>query len=90
MGKRDFANRWDAIARRTGMFHLNRRDLRRTAVVLLSGAECITAQIASITQRRNLSKFTGGAATRRIDSEIRIDARCPVELVLRGSTEPRR
>jgi len=49
MGERYFATRWDEIAARTGTKHLNRQDLRRTAVVRLAEAGCTTPQIASIT-----------------------------------------
>jgi len=49
MGERYFADRWDEIAKRTDTFHLNRQDLRRTAVIRLAEAECTVPQIAAIT-----------------------------------------
>jgi integrase len=49
MGERYFATRWDAVAARTATMHLNRQDLRRTAVVRLAEAGCEVPQIASIT-----------------------------------------
>jgi hypothetical protein len=36
MGERYFATRWDAVASRTRTLHLNRQDLRRTAVMRLA------------------------------------------------------
>lgn len=49
MGERYFATRWDAVALRTGTAHLNRQDLRRTAVIRLSEASCEVPQLAAIT-----------------------------------------
>lgn len=49
MGERYFATRWDVVAARTGTLHLNRQDLRRTAVIRLAEAECTIPQIAAIT-----------------------------------------
>jgi hypothetical protein len=49
MGERYFATRWDAVASRTATLHLNRQDLRRTAVVRLAEADCTVPQIAAIT-----------------------------------------
>lgn len=49
MGERYFATRWDAVSSRTGTLHLNRQDLRRTAVVRLAEADCTVPQIAAIT-----------------------------------------
>jgi integrase len=49
IGERYFASRWDAIAGRTGTMHLNRQDLRRTAVIRLAEASCTVPEIASIT-----------------------------------------
>jgi integrase len=49
MGERYFATRWDAVASRTRTLHLNRQDLRRTAVVRLAEADCTVPQIAAIT-----------------------------------------
>lgn len=40
--------RRDEIAKRTNTFHLNRQDLRRTAVIRLAEAECTVLQIAAI------------------------------------------
>ena len=50
MKERYFAARWDQIAKRAGIFgRLQRRDLRRTAVVRLDQAGSTTGEIASIT-----------------------------------------
>jgi integrase len=49
MGERYFATRWDAVASRTRTLHLNRQDLRRTAVMRLAEADCTVPQIAAIT-----------------------------------------
>lgn len=50
MKERYFAARWDRIAKRAGIFgRLQRRDLRRTAVVRLDQAGSTTGEIASIT-----------------------------------------
>ena len=49
LGERYFATRWDAIAARTGTAHLNRQDLRRTAVIRLAEASCTVPEITSIT-----------------------------------------
>ena len=49
IGERYLATRWDRIAERTGTLHLNRQDLRRTAVIRLAEAGCSEAEIGSIT-----------------------------------------
>jgi hypothetical protein len=49
IGERYFATRWDDIAKRTGTGHLNRQDLRRTAVIRLSEASCTIPEIIAIT-----------------------------------------
>jgi integrase len=49
MGERYFATRWDAVASRSQTAHLNRQDLRRTAVIRLSEAGCTPQQVAAIT-----------------------------------------
>lgn len=50
MKGRYFASRWDVIARSIGIYgRLQRRDLRRTAVVRLDQAGATTGEIASIT-----------------------------------------
>lgn len=49
LGERYFATRWDAIAARTGTAHLNRQDLRRTAVIRLAEASRTVPEITSIT-----------------------------------------
>lgn len=49
VGERYFATRWDKIAKSTGTFHLNRQDLRRTAVIRLAEARCTVPEIAAIT-----------------------------------------
>ena len=49
IGERYFATRWDAVAERTGTSHLNRQDLRRTAVIRLAEAGCTIPEITAIT-----------------------------------------
>jgi integrase len=49
MGERYASTRWDEVAERVGCAHLQRRDLRRTAVIRLAEAECTVPQIAAIT-----------------------------------------
>ncbi|HEX7051756.1 MAG TPA: tyrosine-type recombinase/integrase [Longimicrobiales bacterium] len=45
----NFRERWNAIARPLGLAHLQRRDLRRTAVIRLAEAGCTIPEIAAIT-----------------------------------------
>jgi len=49
MGERYAATRWDEVAARTKCDHLQRRDLRRTAVVRMHEAGCSIGQIIAIT-----------------------------------------
>ena len=49
VGERYFATRWDTVAERTGTSHLNRQDLRRTAVIRLAEAGCTIPEITAIT-----------------------------------------